>query len=161
VLRVAAIDNYKLISMQNNIQIIKASDIHRDSILSLLQAEKLPVEGITSLDKFFIAVSNEDVIGVIGLEVYNQYGLLRSLAVKKEYRNKSTGTLLITALETLATTLGLDSIYLLTETAPAYFERKGYQKIKRDETPSAIQLSAEFSSICPTTAQIMQKQIIS
>jgi amino-acid N-acetyltransferase len=142
------------------IEIIKADDKLRQSIVSLLQAEKLPVEDLPSLlDNFFVAIEDNKVIGVIGLEQYDNCGLLRSMVVNNRYRNKNIASRLVNELETRAGSLGIDRIYLLTETAPAFFEKKGYEKISRTEVPKLIQASTEFSSVCPVSAMAMKKSI--
>ncbi len=142
------------------IEITKADDKFRQSIVSLLQAEKLPVKDLPSpLDNFFVAVEDNNVIGVIGLEQYDKCGLLRSMVVNIQYRNKNIASRLVNKLEEKAGSLGIESIYLLTETAMAYFEKKGYEKISRTEVPKSIQASTEFSSVCPDSAIVMKKAI--
>ncbi len=142
------------------IEIIKADDKLRQSIVSLLQAEKLTVEDLPSLlDNFFVAIEDNKVIGVIGLEQYDNCGLLRSMVVNNCYRNKNIASRLVNKLEEKAGSLGIESIYLLTETATAYFEKKGYEKISRTEVPKSIQASTEFSSVCPDSAIVMRKSI--
>jgi amino-acid N-acetyltransferase len=98
---------------------------------------------------------------VIGLEQYEQYGLLRSMVVDKEYRNKNVASQLVRQLENYVTTIGITCLYLLTETAAQYFERQDYSKISRDEVPVALQASSEFSSVCPVSAIVMKKPMAS
>ena len=50
-------------------------------------------------------------------------------------------------------------MYMFTETAPQYFERKGYEKISRDSVPKSIHASSEFSSVCPVSAIVMKKSL--
>src|SRR5678815_2326095 len=146
----------------NQFKITKAGDEQRQSIIAFLQAEKLPVEDLpASLDNFFIATEEGKVIGAIGLEQYDNYGLLRSMVVDKEYRNKNIASQLVRQLENYTTTIGITCLYLLTETAAQYFERKGYSKISRDEVPVALQASSEFSSVCPISAIVMKKPMAS
>ncbi|WP_295716675.1 hypothetical protein [Mucilaginibacter sp.] len=58
--------------------LIEKAENYRDSIVQLLKAAKLPVEDLPlSLDEFSIALNdNNDVIGVVGLEIYGDYALL-------------------------------------------------------------------------------------
>lgn len=141
--------------------ITPAKNEQRQAIVALLQSEKLPVEDLpASLDNFFVALHEEDVIGAIGLEKYDNCGLLRSMVVNKAYRNKSTASQLVQALETYALQTGIDCMYLLTETAPGYFERKGYQRIQREDVPQALHASSEFSHVCPVSAIVMKKEFI-
>lgn len=144
----------------NQIQITKANKDQRQAITALLQGEKLPVEDLpTSLDNFFVAVEDDHVIGAIGMERYDDYGLLRSMVVSQEHRNKNIASQLVQKLENEAQALGINSMYLLTETAAIYFDRKGYQKVSREHVPKSIQASSEFSSVCPASAIIMKKYL--
>jgi amino-acid N-acetyltransferase len=142
------------------IQIIKATGDDRSFIMSLLQEENLPTEDLPPiLDHFIVALEHGSVIGVIGLEQYGHYGLLRSMAVNKNYRNIGIASQLLKELEGVAFSMGLDCLFLLTETASAYFERKLYVQVKRDEVPLAVQRSSEFSTVCPLSAIIMKKRL--
>jgi amino-acid N-acetyltransferase len=141
-----------------NYKIIKANQEHKQAIIMLLQLEKLPVEDLPiSLDNFFVALDAGKVIGAIGLEKYNNFGLLRSMVVSREHRNNNLAANLILRLENYAIEIGIDCMYLLTETAAEYFERKGYQRVKREEVPNALHESSEFSHVCPVSAIVMKK----
>jgi amino-acid N-acetyltransferase len=141
-------------------RIVKAKEDQRQSIISLLQAEKLPTEDLpASLNNFFVALKDDGVVAAIGLEQYGNCGLLRSMVVNKEHRNNSIASALVKELENASIALGIDCIYLLTETAPLYFERKGYRTVTRDETPEAIKASSEFRNVCPVSAIVMKKNL--
>lgn len=149
--------------MQTNNQtnIIKATDDHRALVIALLQSEKLPVEDLpASLDNFFLARHDDEIAGAIGLEQYESYALLRSMVVSKEYRNNHIASRLVEHLEDYGRSLGINTMYLLTETAPAYFEKKGYQKINRDDVPAPVKASSEFSHVCPVSAIAMKKELL-
>jgi amino-acid N-acetyltransferase len=146
--------------MERQIGIKEGNNGHRQSIVTLLQSEKLPVEDLPAdLDNFFIALDYDNVVGAVGLEKYNNCGLLRSLVVNKDYRNEKIAAKLVRHLEKKAKDLGVDCIYLLTETAPDYFAKKGYEKIKREEVPADLQNSTEFSHVCPQSAIVMRKYV--
>lgn len=140
--------------------ISRATANQRQAIIQLLQAEKLPVDDLpASLDNFFVATEDDKVIGAIGLELYGDCGLLRSMVVDKEHRNKNIASGLVQWLENDVESKGINCIYLLTETAPQYFERKGYQKITRNEVPTELKASSEFSHVCPVSAIVMKKSL--
>ena len=133
---------------------------YRESIVNLLASEHLPVDDLPqTLEYFMIAVHEGNVTGVAGLEIYGNYGLLRSLAVKSSFRNTGIADKLVKQLETIAISKGLKAICLLTETAPDYFIRKGYESINRNDVPEAIQQSTEFSYVCPKSAIVMKKEL--
>ncbi len=141
-------------------EIANATD-KRQCISRLLLSEKLPIEDLPeSLENFLVAVENSEVVGVIGLEQFGNYGLLRSLAVYPTFRNSGVASKLIEQTELLAASKGLVEIYLLTETASEYFTKKGYVKIIRVDLPNEVQQSSEFSYICPQSAIAMKKKLI-
>ena len=140
------------------VTINKATNDQREAIIQMLQANKLPNDDLpASLQNFLVALDNEKIIGVIGLELYDNCGLLRSLVVQNDYRDKNIATQLVNHLEKYAKTVGADCLYLLTETAPGYFERKGYKKIARQEVSKELQASSEFIHVCPVSAIVMKK----
>ena len=140
--------------------LIEQAKNQRERIVAMLSAEKLPVEDLPEiLENFFIAIENGQSIAVIGLEIYNDYGLLRSLVVLPEHRGKGIAEKLIERLKSLAALRSLKEIYLLTETAPEYFARQGFQKIARNEVPDEVKQSSEFSHVCPVSAIVMKKTI--
>ena len=133
---------------------------YRDDIIALLSAAKLPTDDLPeTLKNFWAMIKNEELIGVVGLETYGNYGLLRSLAVRPDYMNQNSAGKLVAQLENLAAAEGLKAVFLLTETAPDYFSRKGYQIITRAEIPAEIQRSSEFSHVCPQSAIAMKKDL--
>ena len=141
-------------------KIIQVNHTHRQTIIELLKAEKLPVDDLPgNLDHFFVAVVDGDIIGAIGLEHYSPFGLLRSMVVRKDYRNRRVAAALVETLEKHASDLKIDWLYLLTETASAYFDKKNYKRIERTEVPDEIKQSTEFSSVCPVSSIVMKKSL--
>ena len=148
--------------MERQIEIKECNNKDRKSIIALLRSENLPVEDLPAdLHDFFIALDEDSVAGVVGLEKYGSCGLLRSLVVDKNYRSEKIGAKLVNQLEERAKALGVSSLYLFTETASDYFAKKGYVKIKREELPADVRKSSEFSHVCPASAIVMQKYIFS
>jgi amino-acid N-acetyltransferase len=138
--------------------IIDQAQTYRTQIIELLAAEKLPVDDLPeTLDNFIVAIQDGAVVGVGGIEVYGNYGLLRSLAVHPEYRGAGIAGKLLARLDNISKQKGLSELYLLTETAPAYFEQKNYNKITREDVPADVQRSSEFSHVCPVSAIAMKK----
>jgi amino-acid N-acetyltransferase len=133
---------------------------YRESVLSLLSAAKLPVDDLPFvLDNFIVAIDNGEVIGVAGLELYGNYGLLRSVAVDKSQRGKGIAAQLLNRIEAIATNKGLHELYLLTETAAEYFNNKGYEHIARMDIPEEIKESSQFKHVCPESAIAMKKAL--
>lgn len=140
--------------------IIEAGSQMRDEIIALLQSQKLPVEDLPlTLTDFYVAKEAGKIIGIIGMERFGQFGLLRSMVVHPDYRNQQIAAILVHFLEQLAAGSGIKSMYLLTETAAGYFSKKGYLAINRDQAPAEIKKSSEFSHVCPVSAIVMAKEI--
>lgn len=133
---------------------------YKEDVIALLRAENLPASDLpATLKSFFVMIENEQLIGVAGLEMYGTCGLLRSLAVHSDFRNQNIAGKLVMQIEHLAAAEGLKAIFLLTETAPYYFSRKGYHIISRSEMPAEVQQSSEFSHVCPQSAIAMKKDL--
>ena len=130
------------------------------AVMALLNQNKLPIEDLEPGQQiFWMAKTGDKLAGVIGLEKYGDYGLLRSMTTDRQFRNKGIASSLISELFNHARVAGIKEIYLLTETAEKYFEKKGFEKINRDAAPEEIKQSREFSHVCPTSAGLMKKPV--
>ena len=135
------------------------------AVLALLKDCGLPNADLNaaSLGHFLIAgddaAGNLAIIGIAGIEPYGKDALLRSVAVRAEYRSTGLGRQLADAAEEYARKAGITTLYLLTTTAPDYFARRNYVAIARADAPASLQASAEFSSLCPSQAACMKKDL--
>lgn len=129
------------------------------AIKQLLESCQLPHEDLTEnhLKHYFVIKKETDISGVIGLEVYQENGLLRSLAVTEKSRGRGFGNILVQHIEKYAREIGIKQLVLLTTTAADYFANRGYAEINRDEMPKKVQESEEFSTLCPASAVAMRK----
>jgi amino-acid N-acetyltransferase len=127
----------------------------------LLTACKLPVSDIdaSSSQQFFAHCAGEEVLGVVGLELYPPIALLRSLAVSPSCRGSELGQALVAFAEQQAAAQGITSLYLLTTTAAPFFATLGYADTARAEAPAAIQATAQFAGLCPASSSFMSKHI--
>jgi protein-tyrosine-phosphatase len=57
-----------------------------------------------------------------------------------------------------ARTRGLDTIWLLTTTAPDFFERFGFRRSGREAAPEALRATPEFTTACPASATVMSRR---
>ena len=137
-----------------------AEPAEEEAIRKLLMDAKLPAEDFARhLQHFLVAKQNDTLIGVIGLEIYEEFGLLRSLVVAPHYRGQGLGKKLCEKVFSYAHELGIKNLYLLTTTAEKFFPKLGFDPIARDSVPVSIQATEEFSSICPATAVCMAKKL--
>lgn len=130
-------------------------------IQQLLKSNRLPFEDITPehLEHYFLINGEQELIAAIGLEKYGHYGLLRSLAVRKDHQKNGLGRSLVNKLEDYAKNLNIEKMFLLTTTAESFFSKLDYKKISRKHAPESIQNSEEFSNICPDSAVVMTKKL--
>jgi amino-acid N-acetyltransferase len=126
-----------------------------------LRDSDLPLDGLQDQfgDGYAVAESNGTVIGVEGIEVYGDDGLLRSAAVVANWRGKGVGDALTRDRIEWARRRGLRSLYLLTTTAGDYFPRFGFERVDRDTAPDAVRRSREFSEACPSSALFMKLRL--
>jgi amino-acid N-acetyltransferase len=127
--------------------------------LDLLRRVGLPVTDVADRWGHYFVVHEDDgrVVGVGGLELYGDDGLLRSLAVDSDYRGQGLGASLVEAICARAQRLDLGVVYLLTTDAEAYFARQGFEACPREEAPAGIRDSWEFRIGCPGTAALMKR----
>ncbi|HEU4903067.1 MAG TPA: arsenic resistance N-acetyltransferase ArsN2 [Flavisolibacter sp.] len=131
-----------------------------ENVLDLLVRANLPVQDIGEHTELFELKADSELIGTIGLEHNGTVGLLRSLGVQEGSRGKGYGEQLVNFLEETAKERGIETLYLLTTTAAAFFSKRGYQVIGREAVPLFVQQTTEFSSVCPSSATIMKKQLV-
>ena len=131
------------------------------AVKQLLSESSLPISDITAqhLQDFFGYGSGPELEGVIGLELFGEVALLRSLAVAASRRNSGLGSRLVAHAERHARDQGVQSLFLLTTTAEKFFLRRGYARIPREDAPAAIKTTSEFSGICPTSSAFMVKYL--
>ena len=123
---------------------------------TLLKSSGLPADDLNFNKDLLVGYFEGKVlVGTGGLEIYGPYGLLRSLSVKMGIRGKSVGTNITEYLIDEARDRKLKAIYLLTETAHGFFEKRGFRDISRESVPEPLKASSEFSQVCPTTALAM------
>jgi amino-acid N-acetyltransferase len=133
----------------------------RDAAIALLAAEKLPCSdlGTEHFEHFFYAGAADAPIALIGQELCRPDALLRSLVVREQARAQGLGSMLVAHAEQYASALQLSAIYLLTTTAVAFFEHRGYRHVARSLAPQRIQSTAEFAGLCPASSAFMKKQL--
>lgn len=127
-----------------------------ETFRALLKASNLPADDLDYKRDLLVGYyEGSDLVGTGGLEIHGDYGLLRSLSVKMGIRGRSVGTTITEYLLNKAKEKKLKAIYLLTETAKGFFEKKGFREVKRDDVPSEVKASSEFSTVCPVSATVM------
>ena len=120
---------------------------------------RLPTDGVPEDAAFLlVAIHRGQVVGVAGLELHGGDGLLRSLAVAPGMRGRRIAENLCDEVEGGAAARGVQSVYLLTETAEGFFARRGYRRAERQDASPAITASREFALVCPASAALMVRR---
>jgi N-acetylglutamate synthase-like GNAT family acetyltransferase len=79
-----------------------------------------------------------------------RWGLLRSVAVRPDLRDKGLGQLVTSAAAGAGRTRGITEVFLFTETAEPFFQRLGFRTIDREGIPSPVTQTAHAAEECPT-----------
>jgi N-acetylglutamate synthase-like GNAT family acetyltransferase len=124
--------------MQAVIRCAKKEDLN--GLREFLTRANLGCEGLTEETvEFFLLLEDEDgsIKGTLGMEVFAECGLLRSLVVSPGQAEKDI-VLLITQMMQLAKEKGLQSLFLATNKGVAlpFFELLGFEKVARDQLPA-------------------------
>jgi amino-acid N-acetyltransferase len=158
-------------TVTSTIAIRHARPADLQAIDQLLTDADLPTAGVgeilrTHADDFFVAeaesgATNDErvLVGVAGLEVCCDNALLRSVAVRPEWRRHAVGRDLVRRIVSEAEHRGLHALYLLTTTAEQYFPRFGFERIERADVAPEIAETDEFKSACPASAVAMKKAL--
>ncbi len=136
-----------------------SSDIER--MAALLEESGLPTEDLRSvprLDIWLLEGDTGNLVGTIALERYGSEGLLRSLAIAPDYRNRGLARRLVAKLEEDACDDGVELLVLLTQTAESFFQKLGYSNTDRSEISESVKQSAEFKSLCPASARCLSRK---
>jgi amino-acid N-acetyltransferase len=137
-----------------------ASEKDLVEIRDLIKANNLPAEDISEhVHNFLILEKDHNVIGCIGIEIYNETGLMRSLAVIDSQKGNSFGQLLTQELISYSKSMGIARLYLITTTAEKFFEKFGFNSIPRENADEAIKNTTEYKYLCPESAVVMVREI--
>lgn len=139
--------------------ITQTSDL--DSLATILRGCQLPAVDSQSAENhvFFGYYDENTLLACVGVELYGEVALLRSLAVSAPHRNHGIASQMVVHAENFCKSKGVTLVYLLTTNADIYFSKLGYSEVARDQTNDAIKATSQFSAICPRSAKVMLKNI--
>ncbi|HET7234650.1 MAG TPA: arsenic resistance N-acetyltransferase ArsN2 [Longimicrobium sp.] len=145
----------------SDFEIRPASAADQDEVERLLRATKLPPDGLDEQfgETYAVAVADGRIVGAAGVEVYGGAGLLRSVAVDPAWQGRGLGAALTRERLAWAEARGLDSVYLMTNTAADYFPKLGFTPVPRDNVPEGIRDSLQFATVCPSTANVLMLKL--
>ena len=130
-------------------------------VIRLIADCQLTTEDLSAkmLKDFIVGRRGNRIVGVVGLEITKHGALLRSLAVAESDRNRGVGDGLVRSAERYARSRGVQTIFLLTMTAEAFFVRLDYRAFERSAAPEEIQATNEFKTLCPYSAVCLRKDL--
>ncbi|MBA4602945.1 GNAT family N-acetyltransferase [Thermoactinomyces mirandus] len=85
------------------------------------------------------------MVGVVGMEVYPPYGLLRSFVLERAPWNSKVGMNMIRILLSYAEKMGLSHIFLLAGQSTRFFTQLGFVKTGQDDIPEELRQSEHLA----------------
>jgi N-acetylglutamate synthase-like GNAT family acetyltransferase len=148
----------KMIAGAPTLRMAKADDL--PAVERLLTDAELPLAGVAeSIEMFVVAEHRGGLVGVAGLELCCDNGLLRSVAVAPAWQKHGLARALVSRVIAEAEARRLHAMYLLTTTAVHYFPRFGFTETTREAVPPEVAATAEFRGACPSSAAVMVRPI--
>ena len=136
--------------------IVRLSTDDLPALTELLLAAGLPADDCAApQNQFFGIFEDHELLAAGGIETAGSYSLLRSLVVAPPYRGRGLARSLTDHLLARLRARRCSAVYLLTETAAAYFEKIGFEKVARDRVPAAIAATRQFADLCPDSADCL------
>ena len=142
--------------------VMPARPTDRAAIAALLECYGMPTVGLDEHLGSFLVVRDDDggVLGCVGVEVYDDAGLLRSLAVQPDRRRLGLGFCLADAALALAAARGVRRLFLVTESASDFFgERLGFVAVPRAEADIAAKGSRMLAADKRARAVTMRRDL--
>lgn len=120
----------------------------------------LPSDDVaTSRQTFVVALEGGALRGSVALELFDSAALLRSLAVHGDHRGAGLGGRLLELALAIAAEKRVESLFLLTTSAEAFFARRGFETVDRSVAPEGLRGSRQFAGLCPSSAVCMVKRL--
>jgi amino-acid N-acetyltransferase len=129
------------------------------AVAALLTEAGLPLAGLAETREVLVARDGGRLVGCAAIEVYDDGGLLRSVAVAPAERGTGLGRALVDAAVARATALRLPALFLLTMSAERFFPQFGFEIVDRAVVPPGVRCSVQFTSVCPSTAIVMRRAL--
>jgi amino-acid N-acetyltransferase len=146
----------------SEIAIAAATAADVPTIKEMLVASGLPTAGVDEHWKtFIVARENGRIVACGGAEAYDFVALIRSIAVLPGHQRHGLGRRIVRQLLDRLASRGIREFYLLTTTAEAYFRKRGFKTIDRDEVHPQLLASRELQDACPSTATCMRLVMLS
>jgi N-acetylglutamate synthase-like GNAT family acetyltransferase len=116
------------------------------AIDALIMAEHLPAFRTGEfLDTFWVLEREGRLVGCVGLEVYGEAALLRSVITSPELRGRGYGDVLVRKAFEEAQERGVKWLYLFTMDKAPFFARHGFERCTMDDFEPAARECSQYS----------------
>jgi UDP-N-acetylmuramate: L-alanyl-gamma-D-glutamyl-meso-diaminopimelate ligase len=128
--------------------ITEARAVDLPKVRAIIERVALPYPDLDAhLDELFVLRDGGDVIGCVALELWEEAGLLRSLAITPERRGEGLGWMIADAALGRARARGCRSVFLTTDQATDFFAEKfGFKTCERSSLRPAMLTSSQFQA---------------
>lgn len=148
--------------------LMPASAEDRAEVEALLVASKLPLDGLDdAYGNGVVARVRGELAGFAAVEVWEDQGLLRSVAVAEAFRGTGIGGALVAdrigwaqAQLTDDDQLAIRDLSLLTTSAQGFFEPRGFQARPRERLAKPLARSTQTQLPACSTAQLMVRHFM-
>lgn len=123
-----------------------------DKLTHLLDSANLHTEGIAKhVSHFFVVeqIEAEKLVGSIGMEVYENYGLLRSFVIERPVGDLKLSLALLNTMLAYAASLSLRKVYLVTQQGSPFLSELGFTETSLSSLPEAIVNCTYFHRVHP------------
>ena len=136
-----------------------AQGVDAEVIRALLRSNGLPTEDFdeNGIQSHWVWRDANQVVGTVGLDIIGAESVIRSLVTHPDFRRQGIATALCDVAEGEAARRGVTAVYLLTESAADFVQRRGYHMIDRAKVPDSIARHRQFASGCCKCAAAMVK----
>ena len=128
------------------------------AIDALIMAEHLPAFRTGEfLDTFWVLQGEDRLVGCVGLEVYGEAALLRSVITAPELRGQRYGDVLVRRAFEGAEERGVKRLYLFTMDKAPFFVRHGFERCTMDDFEPAARQCSQYMILAdhPEVAAIL------
>ena len=116
------------------------------AIDALIMAEHLPAFRTGEfLDTFWVLEREDRLLACVGLEVYGEAALLRSVITSPELRGHGYGDVLVRKAFDEARNRGVKRLYLFTMDKAPFFARHGFERCTMDDFEPAARQCSQYS----------------
>ncbi len=125
---------------------------------ALIMAEHLPAFRTGEfLDTFWVLDMEGRLVGCVGLEVFGEAALLRSVITSEEVRRQGYGDVLVGKAFEEARKRGVRTLYLFTMDKAPFFARFGFEKCTMDDFEPAARQCSQYSILAehPEVAAVL------